>query len=279
MPRIGRILCLLLGLSLTACGVQRDEPGSTSQPLPTLMSTASAEPPTLTPRPQDSGWMVAAPGAELRRLRVNLNNQDVPVSVVRLDPAQVQFTVGYAPEVPPTLGEWAAQHDALAVINGGFFDADGRTVALLIRDGQPLGTSYVGRGAMFAVTPDGQVNLRVLADQPYDPNEAWQTAIQGWPTLVRPDGSAAYSYEDGERSRRSALALDQQGNVLLIAAPTSAFTLAEWSAWLAGADLEIAVAVNLDGGASTGMLLASQSAPERIDAFVPLPIVLIVTPR
>ncbi|NTU80397.1 MAG: phosphodiester glycosidase family protein, partial [Chloroflexales bacterium] len=168
---------------------------------------------------------------------------------------------------------------ALAVINGGFFDEAGRTVALLAHEGQTIGTSYEGRGGMFAVEPDGVVTLRALADAPYSPDEPLAEALQGWPMLVRPGGEAAYTYEDGERDRRSALAVDQSGHVLLIAAPTAAFTLAELSAWLATSDLAIDAAVNLDGGSSTGLLLLSATNPERIEAFAPLPIVLMALPR
>jgi exopolysaccharide biosynthesis protein len=243
-------------------------------------------PPPATPAPQapatppaDSGWQAAAPGVELRRLRVEVGDQAAPVSVVRLDPAQVRLSVGYAPDAPAALSAWAAEAGAVAAINGGFFDEAGRTVALLVRGGQAVGDSYVGRGGMFAVTPEGGVWLRGLADAPYDPAEPVAEALQGWPMLVRPGGEAAYTYEDGARDRRSAIALDEAGRVLLIAAPTAAFTLRELSGWLAGSDLGVVAAVNLDGGSSTGLILRSEGAPERIDPFAPLPIVLLALPR
>ncbi|MEI8167561.1 MAG: phosphodiester glycosidase family protein, partial [Chloroflexales bacterium] len=244
-------------------------------PLPTLMPTATVD---ATAAP-DSGWLAAGAGAELRRLRVRVGTLEAAVSIVRLDPARVRFSVGYSPTTPPTLPEWAATAGALAVINGGFFDATGQTVALLVHAGQPVGTSYAGRGGMFAVAADGAITLRALADTPYDPAESLAEALQGWPMLVRPGGEAAYTFEDGMRDRRCALALDRAGHVLLIAAPTAVFTLAELSAWLATSDLGIITAVNLDGGASSGLMLLSATNPERIDAFTPLPIVLLALPR
>jgi uncharacterized protein YigE (DUF2233 family) len=212
-------------------------------------------------------------------MRVAVAGLQAPVSLVRLDPELVRFVVGYQPETPPTLSEWAVAADALAVINGGFFDAHGQTVALLVRDGQAIGTSYLGRGGMFAVTPDGSVALRALSDRPYDPGEPLAEALQGWPLLVRPGGVAAYSYEDGQRARRSAVALDRAGRVLFIASSGSTFTLAEFSAWLSSAELELDAAVNLDGGSSTGLLLRSAVVGERIEPFVALPMVLMALPR
>ncbi|RRR66417.1 MAG: phosphodiester glycosidase family protein [Candidatus Viridilinea halotolerans] len=234
---------------------------------------------TTTPLPQDSAWQTAAPGLELRRMRVPVAGLQAPVSLVRIDPQQVRFAVGYQPQAPLTLSQWASTHDAIAVINGGFFDASGVSVSLLIQQGVPYGTSYVERGGMFAVTPSGSVLLRALSDTPYDPREPLAEALQGWPLLVRTGGSAAYTHEDGQRARRSAIALDRSGRVLLIACHTSAFTLAELSHWLATADLDLDVAVNLDGGSSTGLLLRSSHTPERIEPFVPLPLVLLVLAR
>lgn len=280
------LVILMLGMLLLAACAAGDKP--TSAPtvgppeiLPTLMPTPTgalpptAIAPTATLPPADTGWIAAGPGAELRRLRIELAGTPIQVSVVRLDPTQVRFEVGYAPDEPPMLSAWAARSGALALINGGFFDEQNRTTALLIHAGQAEGESYSGRGGMFMVYPDGSVGIRALADAPYDPDEPLAEALQGWPLLVRPGGEAAYSFEDGERARRSVIAIDRVGRVLLIASSSTGFTLRELSEWLAGADLEIDTAVNLDGGASTGLLLLNEQTSEHVDAYTPLPIVLL----
>ncbi|NTV65461.1 MAG: phosphodiester glycosidase family protein [Oscillochloris sp.] len=252
-------------------------------PVATLMPTPTGPPPATavpTSAPADSGWIGAAPGVELRRMRVELGvGLMALVRIVRLDPARVRFQVGYAPDSPRTLTRWVEQSGALAAINGGFFDEQNRTVSLLVLGGQPVGESYSGRGGMFAVAQDGSLQLRGLAEAPYGPNEALAEALQGWPLLVRPGGTLAYTFEDDERARRSALAIDRAGHVLLIASPSTTFTLAELAAWLAGSDLEIDAAVNLDGGSSTALTLSAQGAREHVEAFVPLPIVLLALPR
>ena len=273
-------------LLLAACGRPAARPDGSPVPAATLMPTptgppAPTDPPTKpSAAPADSGWVAAAPGAELRRLRVDLGaGVAAQLSVVRLDPALVRFQVGYAPDSPRPLAAWAGNSGALAAINGGFFDAQNRTVSLLVAGGQAAGESYSGRGGMFTVSPDGAVRLRGLADAPYDPAEPLAEALQGWPLLVQPGGAAAYSFEDSERARRSALAIDRAGRVLLIACPSASFTLAGLAAWLAESDLEIDTAVNLDGGLSTGLLLAGAGASERVEPFVPLPIVLLAAPK
>lgn len=286
-PALLLALCAICGAVLAAgCSAGPvGEPTATAPlgPLPTLMPTATGSPPTPpsdpTAPPADTGWLQAAPGVELRRLMAPVGEQMAPVSVVRLDPDQLRLVVGYAPDAPQPLAEWASAAGAIAAINGGFFDERGRAVALLVHEGQASGESYVGRGGMFAVTPEGEVWLRGLAAAPYDPAEPVAEALQGWPMLVHPGGEVAYTHEDGERNRRSAIAIDTAGHPLLIAAPTAAFTLRELAVWLAASDLDIAAAVNLDGGSSTGLIVQSDTAPERIDPFAPLPIVLMVLPK
>ncbi|ACL26030.1 conserved hypothetical protein [Chloroflexus aggregans DSM 9485] len=236
--------------------------------IPTLIPTVPASP---TATVQE--WQVLTNGIEFRRLDV----PGSPVQVIRVDPTQVRFVVGYDPTAPRMLSAWAAQYSAVAAINGGFFDRAGEPVALLISNQQIIGQSYVEQGGMFAVDAEGRPHLWALAEQPYD-GTVFEQAIQGWPLLVRSDGTAAYTDEDGQRARRSAIALDNQGRVLLIVAPAASFSLAEWSQFLATADLDLTIAVNLDGGSSSGLMAQSDRGNIRIDSFVPLPFALLVLP-
>lgn len=280
------VCACMLGLVLSSC----DEAARSVQrprPVPSLIPTLPVAPPplpgALTPSvaaPSDTGWLEAGAGIALRRLRVPYDDGLAPVSVVRIDPALVRFRVGYAPDQPPGLSTWHSESGALATINGGFFDAHNQSTALVISDGMISGSSYEGLGGMFAVDTAGNVSLRYLAEQPYDPNEPLAEALQSWPMLIKPGGTLAYtSADDGQRARRSVVAIDRSGKVLLIACASSAFTLRGLADWLLSSDLEIDAALNLDGGSSTGLYLQSDGQFERVDAFVPLPIALLVLPE
>jgi exopolysaccharide biosynthesis protein len=274
---------LITLLLLAGCGESYDASVvvPTLMPTPTNVVLPSLEPDEPAPPDLlDTGWRRVSSGVAVRRFQVQVGSdgRTARLSVARIDPALVTFRVGYAPSDPLTLPAWAASERTVAVINGGFFDADNRTVALVVSDGNVYGTSYIDQGAMFSVAGDGSVRLRSLTAEPYDPGEAPQQALQGWPLLVQ-DGFAAYTFEDNERARRSILALDATGQVLLIACSTASFTLAELAQWLAQSDLAINAAVNLDGGSSTGLLIAGNGEHEQVDAFVPLPIVLLVYAR
>jgi hypothetical protein len=270
-------------LLLAACGAQPAAVPGAPTPARPGSGPASAAPSaaTVPATPDDSGWLAGVHGTELRRLRVarGAGRPPAPLLAARIDPAAVRLRVAYAPERPRPLLAWAREHQPLLAINGGYFGPDYHATALVISDGVARGDSYEGFGGMLAVTSGGAVSLRPLRDQPYDPGEPLAQGMQSSPMLVLPGGVAASIHDDGERARRSALAQDRVGRLLLIVSPTAAFTLSEFAAWLAASDMEIDRAVNLDGGSSTGLFVSDGPLQEAIDSFGPLPLVLLVEPR
>lgn len=200
----------------------------------------------------------------------------VPLVIVRLDPTLVRLRVAYAPDQPRGLRSWFAERQPLAAINGSFFTPEYQATALLISDGSISGASYLGFGGMLSVAPDGGVALWTLRDQPYDPAESLDQALQSFPMLVFPGGEPAPIEDDGRRARRSVVALDRAGRLLLLVSPTSDFTLRGLADWLSQSDLDVDRALNLDGGSSTGLYLNDGALQEAIDSFGPLPIVLLV---
>lgn len=275
----------LLMLGLAGCGAVSIS--ETPLPLPTLMPTVpitpSPPPATLnlpTSEPGDTGWVTTEPGVELRRLRLMWNERLALVNMVRLDPAHVQFEVGYAPDQPRPLTTWHGRAEAVVTINGGFFDTHNRSTALIIRSGVASGVSYQGSGGMFAVDRDGRVSLRYLVEEPYDPHEPLLEALQSWPMLIKPGGTLVYtSADDGQRARRSVVAIDREGRVVLLSVASHTFTLRGLADWLLASDLDLDAALNLDGGSSTGLYADSGEEQLRTDAFVLLPITLMAHRR
>ena len=200
----------------------------------------------------------------------------VPLVIVRFDPEYVRLRVAYAPDRPRGLRSWFAERQPLVAINGSFFTAEYQATALLISDGSAHGASYDGFGGMLAVAPDGSVSLQALRDQAYDPAESLDQALQSFPMLVFPGGEPAAIEDDGRRARRSVVAIDRAGRLLLLVSPTSDFTLRGLADWLSQSDLDVDRALNLDGGSSTGLYLSDGALHEAIDSFGPLPIVLLV---
>ena len=247
----------------------------------TFNATPTASPAASTPgdqgTPQLNTWYKGAPGIEVRYEDwKSPGNDEDTVTIVRFDLHYAKLSVAYQPTQPLLMSEWMQKEHAAAIINGGYFDAQNNATALVVSNGQVFGTSYDGFGGMLSVDAQGNISLRSLHQQPYDPNnEQLQQATQSSPMLVL-NGQATQFNANAAGSRRSIVAMDRQGRLLFIASPNPAFSLGELEDLLVASDLSIDRALNLDGGASTGLYVNSGSQHVAIDSFTRLPLVVIV---
>jgi exopolysaccharide biosynthesis protein len=222
-------------------------------------------------------WQHVSSGVEVRYedWKSPGNNEDT-MTIVRFDLSKVHLSVGYQPSNPMSISDWAKQTNALAVINGGYFDQTDNTTSLVVSNGQAYGTSYNGFGGMLSVDTQGNVRLRSLSQTPYDPNsEQLQQATQSSPMLVINSKRTQFN-ANAASERRSIVAQDTQGRLLFIVSPNNAFSLDELADLLVSSDLSIKNALNLDGGASTGLYMKAGSQPVEVDSIAALPIVIAV---
>lgn len=243
---------------------------------PTLTPTAAV---LISPTPMpDTEWQLLRPGLERRVIPLLDENERLQerLYLLRLEPDLYRLTIAYRPGEAQSMAAWQAETGALIVVNGGFFTEELLATGRIIVDGVGNGQSYRNFGGMLAITADS-LEIRSLMEQPYDPNEPLQYALQSFPLLVKPGGDIGFPEEDGLRGRRTVVALDRNGRLLFILAPNGSFTLHELSRYLVASDLDIEVALNLDGGTSTGLRLADPA--EEIPAYVPLPVVIAVYPQ
>ena len=222
-------------------------------------------------------WQQAAPGIELRYEHWRSPGpDDDTVVITRFDLHRIHLKVEYQPAQPMLLSNWLTKEHATAVINGGYFDAQNEATALVVSDGRAYGTSYDGFGGMLSVDGAGNVNLRSLDRQAYDPNnEQLQQATQSSPLLVL-NGKRTQFSANAASQRRSVVAMDKQGRLLLIVSPLAAFTLDELADLLVSSDLAIDTALNLDGGSSTGLYLNAGKQHVTINSLVAVPIVIVL---
>ena len=80
--------------------------------------------------------------------------------------------------------------------------------------------------------------------------------------------------DDGRPARRTVVAQDYQGRILFIVAPRGYLSLHELARFLAESDLDLDVALNLDGGASTGLWLRTDEMSVESDSLIPVPSVI-----
>lgn len=276
---------LLLVIWLGACGsslyyIHADSAGASAAeihqptPVPTL-------PPTVEFKPE-AGWEVLQPGLERRVFEIyDAQNQHVEsLYVWRLDQNYFRLDVAYE-STPRSLQSWQQATNAAIVVNGGFYSVENERYfpdGLTVVNGQASGRSFSGHGGMLAIQEHG-AELRWLVEQPYNPSEHIRAALQSFPILVKPGGQLGFGAERENHvsARRTVIAQDRKGRILFMVAPEGYFTLHQLSVYLTESELNLDIAVNLDGGGSTGIIVANPQ--EVISPTRPLPFVILVYAR
>jgi len=271
-----------MALALLSCSHLAPAPTPTPVPSPTPSPTPEALP-TATPEPPDTGWQTVQPDVEVRQVPVPSGDVAERLLIVRLDPRRFHFRVLYTPGVGRVVSEWNNGFNTapLMVLNGGYFTPEYETAGLLVSDGQVYGSPYSEYAGMLAILPGGRTEVRWLAAQPYDASEMLLGAVQSFPVLIKPGGVMGFpaDADEGLPARRTVVAQDRRGRILFVVAPRGYLSLHELAVWLAGSDLMLETALNLDGGQSTGLFLTADQARFEIDSQVPVPSVIAVMPR
>jgi len=209
----------------------------------------------------------------------NLNGVLDWVSVVRIDTAQARLQMRYAPNDPRSVRMWQLASAADVVINAGFFNEQKQATGLLIADGKVFGKPYVGFGGMFSIRA-GKPQLQWLAIKPYAQDKQITQAVHSFPMLVVNGKVVDGIPENGDRNRRSFVALDRQGRVILGVCYSPVWTLTDLARYLANdAELNVSDALNLDGGASTGLWVRGIADPLLIDSVEAVPEVITINGR
>jgi exopolysaccharide biosynthesis protein len=233
-------------------------------------------PPTSTP---NTGWQTIAPGLERRNYDPDPLNPITRMVALRIDPTQYSFRTHYQPGQAHSTTEWAmALPQAVAFVNANFFDQADEVLGLLVTDGVVYGHSYMDRGGTFLVQ-NGQPRIRANQREPYQ-GEPLEQAVQAFPMLVL-DSLAAFTDTIQDRStRRTIVAQDSSGRIILLATPVLGLTLRDLSAYLPTTDMNIMTAFNLDGGRSTMMVINIDGTSETVVGSIDsVPAVLVVYPR
>ncbi len=253
----------LLTASLTACSASIR-----------LMATAGPVPPAEAPPVED--WRVLEPGLSWRII-VPHGDELAQLNVLRIDPARFRFRAVYRPGEPLSLAGWQAQEtDAIALINADFFDTQSRALGMVISDGQKHGVPYYDRGGTLLVSGD-DISIRSFRQGSVTVDDTIDQAVQGFPMLVEAGKQVFFNESTGRRTRRSVVAEDGAGRVLLLTTPLLGMSLADLSAYLPESGLDIRTAFNLDGGGSTMMFVKHKK--HKLQSFDAVPTILAVYRR
>ena len=169
---------------------------------------------------------------------------------------------------------------ALAVVNGGYFEADFRPSTWLKRAGVELAPKLdTSKGGVLALGESGAY-LGPFAGLGFEP----ELAIQSFPLIVEADGKPGIYRDDGRRAARTVVCLvESQLHFIVIAAPRGdGPTLFETAALMreqAPRGFGCKVALNLDGGPSSGVYFSSQVAAKQRIPFANVGYAVAIVPR
>lgn len=243
--------------------------------LPTnLLPTLTALPEkTETPTPE---WKDIADGLQWRRLLPN-GDELAQLIVARIDPRKYHFRVIYREGKPLSLSRWRElEPEAGVIINANFFNASHQVLGLAVSDGTSHGKAYRDRGGTFLIR-NGEPTVVANRSGSLPSTRGIEQAMQGFPMLVEKSQQTYFTTAGGERTRRTLIGVDSQGNVLIMVAPFLGLSLADLSAYLPTTDLGIDAAFNLDGGGST--MIALPGADYLQPSLDSVPAILALYPR
>jgi len=200
---------------------------------------------------------LAAPeGITFSKVELRLGDEKARLHVVTASAKTHAFGVMDDPQNAYDLSSAARKRGALAAVNGGYFKPDRTPLGLRVRQGKELHPQEKARllSGLLIVTPD---RVALLRTGEFKRTASLREAMQAGPFLV--DGGVPVAGLNATRSdARTAVFVDGTRIGLI---SSSSLTLAQFGAVLAtpGAvpGVKISRALNLDGGSSTGLWVAS----------------------
>jgi hypothetical protein len=229
--------------------------------------------------PRASAWNTLVPGLWYRSWR--LEGEDGPSPdghVFRADPRVVHMTVLDARRSDRAVARVATLRDeaqAYLVVNGGFFDEKAQPLGLVVGDGKQTSPLRKVDQGVFLISM-GKPVIQHTRDPLPSPIDA---GLQSGPRLVV-DGRALQLKP--QVSRRTSVCLPGDGTVMLVLFPTPV-SLSDLARNLvrsaSDGGLGCWTALNLDGGPSTQLSLATPSLSLEIEGGWGVPNGLAILPR
>lgn len=215
-------------------------------------TVAPREAPLKTSNVAKSEWQVVAPGVEFRAWR--LGDGGARLVALRVKPERVRVVVGTARESEA----WRRDNKAVAALNGGYFDEQGRSLGLRVSRGGERQALRRADWGVFCVRSVGKRRVaQILHTRDFHVSPNVQEAVQCGPRLVV-NGRATDLKP--QIARRSGVGITDNGLVVL-AACDDPIPFARWAQlWQSRDALNCPNALNLDGGGSTQLSLR---APQR----------------
>jgi len=218
-------------------------------------------------------WTNISEGLDLKQFIINEQNI---ITVLKIDNNNFNWAVAQDTQEPKQVSLWQNDLNADLVFNGGYFDENNQATGLLIINQEQFGklstdgsNGYTG----MLLIKDGQPELRYLPEESFDQSENIDYGLQTFPTLIW-NGKNVLTKDTGQTARRTVLASSDNNKMYLIISE-SMISLYQLADWLENSDFNLFIAINLDGGTSTGLAVNSNGFLYQSDS-APVPQVIYV---
>ncbi|WP_439552884.1 phosphodiester glycosidase family protein [Falsiroseomonas sp.] len=201
-------------------------------------------------RADPPAWRRLAEGFEVAEMPVLADGGEVDrLLLARIDPAHFRLIARGAPAGNREVQDWMRHLGAALVVNGSFYDRYGQPDTPMVSEGMRLGPErYEARHGAVIADADG---VRIIDLHGGD----WRAALAGardgvvsWPLLLAPDGSTRAAGDPRWLANRSFLGQDRDGRIIIGTTADAFFSLRRFADFLRDAPLDLAIALNLDGG-------------------------------
>ncbi|HEX9742806.1 MAG TPA: phosphodiester glycosidase family protein [Nitrospiraceae bacterium] len=250
---------------------------------------------------QDLAWDRLAEGLEVTAWTPGETCQQVPaLFILRINSEHFRFAVHHyraeGLKSPLTLDEWQQWTKAPVLFNAGLFLDDFSYLGLLYKDGKSIGGKRHGQWqGLFVAEPANEYGTREkvrvldLSTDAFDPiHPAYKEAAQSLMLLDR-HGTPRVR-RSGKSAQQTVVGEDRKGHILVIMTK-GATPLWELAVCLRDGVGGLTLAMAMDGGDSSDLLIGSEIAGAHADAawqplvdgkgqsHIPLPTVIGVFPR
>lgn len=180
---------------------------------------------------------------------------------------------------PKFLSQWATECTHCMLINGSYFDENNIPTGYYSAEGIRMGSSThdLQRSGLVRIDAQGRIVIEDLTKTTSEALLAIKDGLQSYPILVK-NYEPAVKEDSGKRARRTALAITRD-NHLLVINYFGQITLYQFAREIASAlegNQQVRIALNLDGGPSTGLVIRDMAFPDgkktlTYDSITPVP--------
>lgn len=234
--------------------------GAQCRPSPTDRSDSELKKQSAKP-----AWIKLSENIERRELEPGL-------VIYKLNPKMIRTEIHYD-ESAPLFEEWQNKTDYAILINGGYFDEHFQPTGLLIKDGLEIGSNRYDDDRSGSLIITDHPYIIDTADTPIPEISPAVSVLQSFPLLIS-KGLPAIKEDSNKLARRTVVAADKSGDFLIIIADKTPVSLYALMNTLLESDLELEIALNLDGGPSTTLSAKTENFEETLIGLSPLPQVI-----